>query len=660
MTSNVMLEAALFYARQGWDVFPIQPKNKTPFKDFHWNQEASHDTEKIKDWWAEWPGANVAIATGKRSGVFVVDIDASHGGEQSWAELILENGAIDDTPIAATGGGGRHIFFKYPGQEVRNTAGKLGEGIDTRGDGGYVVAAPSIHPNGKAYAWTTKPSKTPLATMPPWLMGMLLQSETTTAADAKPMEAGAPIPRGQRNSFLTSIAGALRKRGATTDSILTTLMVENASRCTPPLPDTELEKIAASVGRYPVELQEKTIVQGRKDDLEWTWAASVYSSPQVALTECAWLDPYLLSDHKISTFWELLKDGVEVVQAATDAGALADLISMQMRAQPEQIQALAAQIARYSYAEKVTWRIADLQREIANGSIERVRKIISEMAGIEPFSERDPSTAQDAAKEFVGHLRNISGRSIKTFISPLDNATGGLERQTLTTLAARPSMGKSTLAWQIALNVANSGNRALFFSLEMSKVQLIAKTVCGNLGYRWRDVRDGKLLPDQLDRVAQEAGRFGERYKERLMIEDRPTSSTQMYDMVSRFRPDLVVIDHLRLVKDENISEVRRLGEITQRAKELAKKFNLHVLMIAQLNRETEHRDNKKPQLSDLRDSGEIEENSDNVLMMYRADYYQDIPDAVSETEILIRKFRDDCRSQNVNLKFDMASQWFS
>lgn len=161
---------ALFYARElDWPVLPIWPirdgicacpkKNcqepgKHPIGKLAPNglYDATKNLETIGRWLNEFPDSNLAIPTGELSGLFVVDIDPDKGGMDSWQKLVKANGQIPQTLEAISGGGGLHIFFKHvPG--LRNTTDKLGPGIDTRGEGGYVLVAPSNHLSGGVYRW---------------------------------------------------------------------------------------------------------------------------------------------------------------------------------------------------------------------------------------------------------------------------------------------------------------------------------------------------------------------------------------------------------------------------------------------------------------------------------------------------------------------------
>jgi Bifunctional DNA primase/polymerase, N-terminal len=155
MKFNSFLEAALFYASLGWLVFPCQPKGKKPLTS-HGLRDATTDPENIKRWWGRWPNANIAIKTGKESGLFVIDIDVADGkmGADSLAELVQKHGPLPETLEALTGTGGQHIYFRYPEDVgIKNSASRVAPDIDVRGEGGYVIAPPSIHPGGGVYKW---------------------------------------------------------------------------------------------------------------------------------------------------------------------------------------------------------------------------------------------------------------------------------------------------------------------------------------------------------------------------------------------------------------------------------------------------------------------------------------------------------------------------
>ncbi len=144
---TALLEAALEYAALGWHVLPLRPGSKLP-ATAHGLHDATIDPTVIRAWWAHWGRANVGIRTGRCSGLFVLDIDARHGGYASLADLEVKYESLPPSLTVKTPSGGEHRSFAWPGGDVRNSAGALGPGLDIRGEGGYVVAPPSTLANG--------------------------------------------------------------------------------------------------------------------------------------------------------------------------------------------------------------------------------------------------------------------------------------------------------------------------------------------------------------------------------------------------------------------------------------------------------------------------------------------------------------------------------
>jgi hypothetical protein len=187
MTS--LLDAALEYAAAGWQVFPCIARMKVPaIKGGFY--AATTNPETIKRYWRR-SDCNIGIRTGAASGFWVFDTDGDEG-EASLRRLESEHGSLPPTREAISGGGGRHLWFKYTGP-VPSKAGQIGIGLDTRGDGGYIVAPPSIHPNGRAYAWSVD-SIDELAIAPDWLLQLVRKrpaptiSERALAAVRRPNE----------------------------------------------------------------------------------------------------------------------------------------------------------------------------------------------------------------------------------------------------------------------------------------------------------------------------------------------------------------------------------------------------------------------------------------------------------------------------------------
>lgn len=179
--------AAESYAAQGWRVFPLRPRDKIPPAGFHWRDEATCDRLKVEGWWRREPNRNIGVAPGGDSGFWVLDLDGDEA-EAALGALAAQHGALPQTVEQSTGKG-RHLLFAWPeGRSVRNSAGKIGPKIDVRGEGGYIVAAPSIHPSGRRYAWRAGhgPEEMGLAAAPGWLLDLAAPIEAAPAPVARP------------------------------------------------------------------------------------------------------------------------------------------------------------------------------------------------------------------------------------------------------------------------------------------------------------------------------------------------------------------------------------------------------------------------------------------------------------------------------------------
>lgn len=177
MTTNQnLLDAALQYAANGWHVFPITPKSKKPAMK-SWPTMATTNPQRITSWWTnQFAGHGIGIATGTQSGIFALDVDVADGkqGDETLHQLEAQHGDLPDTLTSITGTGGtHHIYQTPPGVEIRNNAStRLGADLDIRGDGGYIVAPPTVHPNGQPYEWDLGEPNQP-AQAPQWLIDLL-------------------------------------------------------------------------------------------------------------------------------------------------------------------------------------------------------------------------------------------------------------------------------------------------------------------------------------------------------------------------------------------------------------------------------------------------------------------------------------------------------
>jgi hypothetical protein len=245
-------QAALDYVRRHWSVIPVRHHDKRPairWQEFQQRRASKHEVE---EWFERWPEGNVGIVTGAVSGLVVLDIDPQHDGEASLERLVRQHGPLPSTVAAVTGGGGRHLYFAHPSGVVRNKVG-LAPGIDLRGDGGCVVAPPSVHASGKTYSWLEgkSPQQMSLAPLPRWLLH-------TTGSDQQGM--GHPpaywrqlvregVPEGERNNTIASLSGHLLWHGVDPDVVQELLLCWNQVRCRPPLSVGEVVRTVDSITR---------------------------------------------------------------------------------------------------------------------------------------------------------------------------------------------------------------------------------------------------------------------------------------------------------------------------------------------------------------------------------------------------------------------------
>jgi hypothetical protein len=213
-SADPMLWAAHTYAeRFGFAVFPLRPRSKAPACSGGF-KAATCDHTQIEAWWRRTPSANVGIATGTVSNLIVLDMDPRNGGEESHLELRQKFGRWSDTPISHTGGGGTHEVFRHPGNDevpCRTNVGGFA-GIDLKGDGGYIVAPPSIHPSGEPYVWDLYfgLESFALASAPGWFVDLARQGPTTNAAAYEAEIWDGTVP--DRVSYAVAVSNKVARR----------------------------------------------------------------------------------------------------------------------------------------------------------------------------------------------------------------------------------------------------------------------------------------------------------------------------------------------------------------------------------------------------------------------------------------------------------------
>lgn len=246
---------------------------------------------------------------------------------------------------------------------------------------------------------------------------------------------------------------------------------------------------------------------------------------------------------------------------------------------------------------------------------------------------------------------------LTTGLSTLDRMLNGLNPGQLMILAARPSVGKTALGLNILEHVTRLGNSALMFSLEMPRREIGARLLALETGTAIHNMLSGEASELQWNRLAVALGKAGER---RLSIDDRASITLSHIRAKARHVKrqagglDLILVDYLQLMNDpaHKSSRVQEVGAISRGLKALAKELECPIVALAQLNRATEGRTDRRPMLADLRDSGEIEQDADIVLMLHREGQHNNQPEWNGLAELLIRKNRNGATGE-VLLEFD-------
>ena len=279
-------------------------------------------------------------------------------------------------------------------------------------------------------------------------------------------------------------------------------------------------------------------------------------------------------------------------------------------------------------AEKKILAVAANQ---TGGAFEPIRNIVIDTVGrVETLYENQ------------GGLTGIS-----TGFRDLDRDTSGLQKSDLILVAARPSMGKTAFTLNIATYAAMHGHTVAFFSLEMSKEQLVQRMLCSEGGIDSQRLRTGQLEDADWDRLINTADRVS---KASIYIDD--TAGINVMDLRSKARRlkaehglDLIVIDYLQLMqgraRSSSDNRQQEISEISRSLKALARELDVPVVALSQLSRSVESRTVKKPMLSDLRESGSLEQDADIVMFLYREDYYDQETERKNITEVIIAKHRN-------------------
>ena len=337
------------------------------------------------------------------------------------------------------------------------------------------------------------------------------------------------------------------------------------------------------------------------------------------------------------------------------AAASADLFIQLIETTPTSANVL--EYCKIVRGKSMLRELQDISSEITQLTMDEQEdpQTIAELAEQKIYSVRQGreikglKTINMAIAEVYNHLDEMSKHpgglpGLPTGFSELDRMIGGLNKSDLILMASRPGMGKTSIALNIARSaIQDSDKTVVIFQLEMSSQQLAMRMLSGEALVDNKKLRMGTLTDDDWDRIAGAATSLT---KSHIMIDDNSgITVSEMKAKCRRLGSDLglIVVDYLQLMHSgkRNDNRVQEVAEISRSLKIMAKDLNVPVLCLSQLSRGPESRQDKRPMLSDLRESGSIEQDADIVLFIYRPDYYADAkPEERNMAEIIIAKNR--------------------
>ena len=345
------------------------------------------------------------------------------------------------------------------------------------------------------------------------------------------------------------------------------------------------------------------------------------------------------------------KDELEIIGGSSYLTELTNYVPTAAHA-----EAYAEMVALKAVRRRLIKASADIS-ELGYDEDKNVQELL-EKAEQELFSVSDQSLKQDLVKietiltesfDRMEELHRNKGalRGVRTGYRDLDNMTAGLQRSDLIILAARPAMGKTTLVTNLAYNVATVANQpVIFFSLEMSKEQLVDRMLADASGVDAWNIRTGNLSDDDFSKLSEAMGEMAEAP---IYIDDTPGLSVlEMRTKARRAAHEaplgLIIVDYLQLMSGSGKSDgnrVQEVSEISRGLKLIARELNVPVIALSQLSRSVENRSPQIPQLADLRESGSIEQDADIVMFIYREAYYNPETERENITDLIIAKHRN-------------------
>lgn len=633
--------AAKKYFELGWDVIPLHPRSKRPMLKGWTELEVS--PQSIEKWWTESPEANVGVRTGAGSGIIALDID---GGYQ----LDPKQCPIPITPKASTPSGGSHYIFEHPGFPVVGTVrilGNAGSGVDIRGDGQQIAAAPSILDNGQ-YRWIINPLEVKPAKCPDWVLELLQRRGEAPKVPITHVVGG--VPEGERNSAAARMAGKLlRSWGAGEAKRL--LSAWNAQNV-PPLPDEELDSVFNSIlardsrkpGRDIAAEIERAVVATM---LEWP-DHGLLRARELQLKPTDFYSPVL--QHVFGAMLALdaegktpdlltLTDYLET-RGLMDLGlSAAKLVEIKAGAESKATLDQHIEIVLKSALLREVDTLGDDISSLAQRKDLDLPKLTMELeARILPVRARmNTSTSLtsldeqvESVMEYMTEIREGSS-IVCTGFSEIDKKIRGLRHGSYNLLIGRPSHGKTMVANNIAFSAMRRGERVFYISLELDSEELVARWVQRAGGLRAGQLRSRE--PHESAAVAEATGKVMG-YRDNVFFY---RGSTALPDLLAAIQKavmhksvKLVVLENLDLISLDRVEKVNdKIREASLQLKRLVRElkgkgYPFALLLLSQANRQTGVNEDKFPMPDNVANSDQPMRDADMVFSILNADKAED------------------------------------
>lgn len=424
------------------------------------------------------------------------------------------------------------------------------------------------------------------------------------------------------------------------------------------------------------------------ENLEKAVLGSVLINPSVYLTLAAFLQPddfFLLRHQYIWEAFARLSDRMTPIERSTLRRELQDhnlfdtiggdlYVSELMNS--TQSAMYAEQYARVVERDAVRRRMLQVTDDIRGYVYDKtlsVEDVIQQSESAlfhvaERRSQRDVVTMREATSVYFDRIEHMMqndsrGLGLPTGFQKLDALLGGLQRSDLLIFAGRPGMGKTSFMMSLAMNAAYQFNaRILVFSLEMGVEQMVQRLVSMETGINMQKLRTGQFQGNEERRLVEALGRLSQ---QNIFLDDSPSlNPIQMRTKCQRvnyeYGLDLIILDYLQLMHAPGYTNnrVQEISFISRQMKELAREIDVPLLSAAQLSRAVEQRSDKRPQLSDLRESGSIEQDADIVMFLYRDVVYNEATENPNQADVIVAKHRNG-PTDTIPLYFDASSTRF-